>query len=37
VGAKENGMIEIRKGLSATDSVVIAPIGNDATVRANEK
>lgn len=35
VGAKENEMIEIRKGLSATDSVLVAPI-RDATIRANE-
>ena len=36
VGSKENGMVEIRKGLSATDSVLVAPILKDATVQANE-
>ncbi len=31
VGTKENEMIEIRKGLSETDSVLVAPVRNDAT------
>jgi hypothetical protein len=36
VGSKENGMVEIRKGLSATDSVMVSPVLKDATVQANE-
>src|SRR5215813_4150197 len=35
VGSKENGMVEIRKGLSATDSVLVSPVLKDA-VEANE-